>query len=116
MTRPLFDRIVRWFTLSSSNPTEVGMTMKAAFVGALPVIMFAVGMTHWNIGVDQLTQLFDMVVLVVQDALILIAGVMGVVGFCRKLAVTLVGSNNVNAPQAFPPEQVPIVPQPTPVE
>lgn len=80
--------------------------MKAAFVAVVPTLMLVIGMAHWNIGQDQLTQLFDGIVAVVQDALILVAAVVAVVGFARKLILSVQGQNQVNQVPLVVPTQL----------
>ena len=51
--------------------------------------MVLVGLTHLNVGQDQLTGIFDAVAAIVQAVLTLIAGVMTFAGMVRKLWITI---------------------------
>lgn len=92
----VLDRVSRWVVLSSSNPTQVSLSVKALFTAVVPYIMLVVGIGHWNIGPEYLNMVINFIGDVIFYGLSLLAAVMGLIGVGRKLWLSLNGQNPVN--------------------
>lgn len=80
------DNFIHWILTSSANPAEVSLTIKAAAVGIVPVIMALAGVAHLNLGDGSvLTTLFDAFATFFQNVLTVVASGMAVYGICRKI-------------------------------
>jgi uncharacterized membrane protein (GlpM family) len=81
--------LVRWIVFSSEDPSEVSLTIKGVLVGVIPYVMILIGLTHINVGQDQLSAIVDGVSTFVQDALMLVSAAITLFGFGRKLWNTI---------------------------
>ena len=77
-------KIVAWIVVSSADPTEVSLTVKAALVAVLPMIMAVAGLAHVNLGDNQLTTVTNAIVMFIQGALTCVAAAMALYGIIRK--------------------------------
>ncbi len=92
----ILNRIARWIVLSSANPSQVSLTVKAVLVAALPYVMLLIGAGHWNVGQDQVSMVINSASDIIFYLLSAIAAVMGALGVGRKLWLSLSGNNPVN--------------------
>ncbi len=92
----ILNRIARWVVLSSANPSQVSLTVKAVLVAALPYVMLLVGAGHWNVGQDQVSMAINAVSDIIFYLLSATAAIMGALGVGRKLILSLNGHNDVN--------------------
>ena len=85
----MFNTIVRWIVLSSEDPTEASLTIKGFLLGVLPVLMAVAGIAHFNVGQQQLSDIFDAIAQIVQVLLTIVATAMTAYGLLRKLWNTI---------------------------
>jgi hypothetical protein len=89
--------LVAWIVVSSADPTEVSLTVKAALVAVIPTLMAVAGVAHINLGDGTvLTSLVDALVQFIQVALTLIATAMAVWGAVRKVWYLLFPKNGAS--------------------
>jgi hypothetical protein len=81
--------LARWIVMSSANPSEVALTIKGGLVFLVPATMALAGVTHINVGQDQLNTLIDGFAAIVQTLLTVVSAVMVFVGMVRKLWITI---------------------------
>lgn len=96
----LFKKIIAWVVFSSQNPRQVSMTFTGIVMAAVPWIMNASSLAcgfHVCSGLTQdgLTEIIGVLSDIVFWFLSLIAGFHFVVGFIRKVILTLQGKNQV---------------------
>ncbi len=90
---------LRWIFVSSSDASKWSLTVKAALLGAIPVIMqvvhLACGFNVFclNVDGDLLTQLFSAVANLVYAGLALVASIGVVYGLARKVYLSITGQN-----------------------
>jgi len=77
------------FLTSSVNPEQLGLTVKAALVAIVPVVLVITGLTHINLGQQELTEIIDGIVSLVVTGTALLSAVMGFIGVMRKIGVRL---------------------------
>lgn len=78
----------KWLT-SSVDPTALGLTVKGILVGLVPAVLVLAGVSHWNLGADQLNAIVDATVNVVVTASTALSTAMVLVGLIRKALVGL---------------------------
>jgi hypothetical protein len=81
--------LARWIVVSSADPSQVALTIKGGLVFLVPAAMALSGLTHINVGQDQLNMLIDGLASVVQAVLTVVSAVMVFVGMVRKLWITI---------------------------
>jgi uncharacterized membrane protein (GlpM family) len=81
--------LARWIVVSSQSPSEISLTIKGVLVGVIPYLMILIGLTHLNVGQDQLSALVDGACTLLQDALMLVSAVMTAYGLARKVWTTI---------------------------
>lgn len=82
-------KALSWIIDSSSNPTEVSLTIKGLLLGIVPTLMVVVGFTHLNVGVTDINNIINAITATVQSALALAAAIMTIVGVTRKVWVSI---------------------------
>lgn len=78
-------KVTDWILTSSANPAEVSLTIRGILMGAIPIIMTFVGLTHLSVSSDMLTSLTNAFVIFVQAALAIVSATMIFVGAARKV-------------------------------
>jgi hypothetical protein len=85
MNQALKNRVA-WIVVSSADPNEVSLVLKAALVAVIPTIMTFSGLVHTNLGDGSLlTALVDGIAQFTQSALMLVASAMAIYGTARKI-------------------------------
>lgn len=75
--------------VSSVNPQQLGLTVKAALVALVPLVLIITGMTNVNLGQEDLTAIVDGIVNVVVAVSTALSVIMAFVGIIRKIGVKL---------------------------
>lgn len=83
--KEIFKKVIAWIVNSSSDPSQVSLTLRGALVAAIPTVMVIAHIANINLGQPQLTTGVDDVVAFVQNALALVATAMVVYGGARKV-------------------------------
>lgn len=78
-------KIWNWIVMSSADPTKYALTVKGAIVFAIPFIVQFSGIASEA----ELNQFADNVMVIVQSLLLAIGGVLSVIGFIRKVYLSL---------------------------
>lgn len=87
--------IFNWIWKSSSDPTQVSLTVKGALTTGSSALMIVIGMTHLNFGVTDLNTLVDAISNIVLYGLMIVGAIGTVVGFITKIYRSLTGKNPV---------------------
>jgi hypothetical protein len=93
-----FNTLARWIVVSSTNPSDVSLTIKGILVGIVPTALILAGFAHVDVGSDQLNAIIDGIVSVVQTLLTLISVVMTTYGLLRKFLNTVKVHQQVTTP------------------
>lgn len=88
-------KLLDWVALSSKDASAVSMTVKGFGILVISSIMPLVGLTHLNLGVEQLTNIVNTLALVVQYALMLVGALMALYGAARKAYLNVLGKSAV---------------------
>lgn len=80
-----FNTLVRWIVFSSANPAEASLTIKGILLGLVPVLLVAAGLTHVNVGQEDLNNLIDGIAGLINALLTAISAIMITFGALRKL-------------------------------
>lgn len=75
--------------VSSADSSEISLTIKGVLVGLVPYAIALLGLTHVDIGPDQLNALIDGLSTIVQDVLTLVSAVVMFIGVARKVWLTI---------------------------
>ena len=108
--------VVRWFALSSADPTQASATIKFALLWLVPWVI-KVAAVSCGIGIacldflnaDWLNQLVGFIGNAAYFLFALAGTVGALYGFIRKVVITFQGKNRVIAPVVVPPAPVPPV-------
>jgi len=85
------DAVFNWLLTSSANPAAVSLTVKGFLTAGSAAIIPILGLTHVNLGSDQINSIIDSIGLVIQDGLVLVGAIGTVVGLVRKVYLSLTG-------------------------
>ena len=77
------------FLTSSVNPEQLGLTIKGLLVAIIPTVLLVAGLTHLNLGQEDLTNLADAIVSATVAISTAVSAIMVVVGLVRKMLVVL---------------------------
>lgn len=99
----MLNKILDWLLVSSSDPNKWGLSFYGAIVVAIPHVLTVssllctLHLVCTGVTEGDLTQLATVVSNIVTWALSIVGGSMFVVGFVRKLWLTITGQNKVVA-------------------
>lgn len=86
-------KIINWLVISSADPEKLSLTVKGFLVGIIPIVSFVLHFSKINLGDETLTSLIDSIVVLIQAALGIVAGIVFVVGLVRKIVATIQGTH-----------------------
>ncbi len=75
------------FLTSSVDPEKLGLTVKGFLVGVIPVVLLVAGLTHINVGQQDLSALVDGIVNLTVAISTALSGLMVLIGIVRKILV-----------------------------
>lgn len=85
----MLTQLFNWFVFSSANPEKLALTVKGIATLAIPVVMFALQLKGIVVTEEQVGDWFEQGVLILQQVLVIFGGLMTLVGFARKLFITI---------------------------
>ena len=91
----ILKKVLNWVLMSSKDASAVSLTIKGFGILIISSVMPLVGLTHLNLGVDQLTEIVNTLALVVQYALMLVGALMALYGAARKAYLNVLGKSAV---------------------
>lgn len=89
----MIETIYTWLMVSSANPENTSLTIKAALAGAITIGTMFLGLANIHVGSADTTAFVDEVIAIVQAIAALVAGVTGLYGLIRKIWLTLKGQH-----------------------
>lgn len=99
----MFIKLFQWLLLSSANPSKFSLSVRMALLGVVPYILSIVtaacgfGLVCLGVEAEGLNQVVGVIENLVFWGLSIIAGVGFLIGFVRKLWLSISGENKVIA-------------------
>lgn len=84
-----------WLTRSSANVEETSMTVKGIFTALIPIAIYFFHIFNIQVGSEQLSSIVDSIVAIVGVVLGIVSSIQVIVGFVRKIYLTIKGKNDV---------------------
>lgn len=87
----MLQNFFKWITQSSTDPTKVSLTAQSLLVGYVPIVLTVSGFfpsLHSVVTADSLTSGIHAVVAIINGFFMIVAGLMFIYGFLRKLYIT----------------------------
>lgn len=90
-------KIWNWLMLSSQNPGQIALTVKASLLGAVTILTVGLGFAHIQVG--NLSPIVDALIAALQALFGLVSALAVVWGLIRKLYLTIKGQHaSLNVP------------------
>lgn len=91
--KKFFSTIWTWLVVSSANPKNTSLTVKAVLSAVVVYATMLAGLGHIPLPTDQITNVVDLIVQFVQSVLIIVSLGIATFGAVRKVYLTLMGQN-----------------------
>lgn len=99
----MFSKILQWLMLSSADPSEISLSVKAPLLGLIPYILSVattacgIGLVCLGVEATELNQVVGKIESIIFWFFSIIASIGFLIGFVRKLWLSIKGENQVVA-------------------
>ena len=87
----MLQNFFKWIIQSSTDPTKVSLTVQSLLAGYVPIVLTIAGFfpsLHTVVSADSLTAAVHAIIAIINGFFMIVAGVMFVYGFVRKIYIT----------------------------